>query len=159
GRRRGARRADRRRAAHGLAAGGDRTRRLGIRADGHRCRSGATTRDEPSGRLRRRRRAGRLRQAGRRGGRRGCAGRLGRARVSRGTAGPMTRGRLTFVVVLLAVPMAGLAVLLARPSTDVHWQHEPSHFWLVLVTAGVNAVLAYTTGVAARRRGDRRVHL
>ena len=71
----------------------------------------------------------------------------------------MTRGRPIFVVLLLAVPMAGLAIVLARPSTDVHWQHEPSHFWLVLVTAAVNAVLAYTTGVAARRRGDRRVHL
>ena len=41
----------------------------------------------------------------------------------------------------------------------MHWQHQPSHFWLVLVTAGLNAVLAYATGVAARRRGDRRVHL
>ena len=71
----------------------------------------------------------------------------------------MTRQRLILVAALLAVPMAGLAVLLTRPSTDVHWQHEPSHFWLVLVTAGLNAVLAYTTGVAARRRGDRRVHL
>jgi class 3 adenylate cyclase len=71
----------------------------------------------------------------------------------------MTRQRLVLVAALLAVPMAGLAVLLARPSTDVHWQHEPSHFWLVLVTAGLNAVLAYTTGAAARRRGDRRVHL
>ena len=50
-------------------------------------------------------------------------------------------------------------MLLAAPETDVHWQHRPSHFWLVLVAAGLNAVLAYATGVAARRRGDRRVHL
>jgi class 3 adenylate cyclase len=70
----------------------------------------------------------------------------------------MARPQLTLVA-LLAMPLAGLAVLLARPSADVHWQHEPSHFWLVLVTAGLNAVLAYATGVAARRRGDRRVHL
>ena len=41
----------------------------------------------------------------------------------------------------------------------MHWQQQPSHFWLVLLTAGVNAVLAYATGVAARRRGDRAVHL
>ena len=41
----------------------------------------------------------------------------------------------------------------------MHWEHQPSHFWLVLVTAGLNAALAYATGVAARRRGDRRVHL
>jgi class 3 adenylate cyclase len=41
----------------------------------------------------------------------------------------------------------------------VHWQHQPSHFWLVLLTAGLNAALAYATGAAARRRGDRRVYL
>ena len=52
-----------------------------------------------------------------------------------------------------------LAVLLAAPDSDVHWQHQPSHFWLVLLSAGLNATLAYGTGVAARRRGDRRVHL
>ena len=57
------------------------------------------------------------------------------------------------------MPLLGLALLLAVPETDVHWQHRPSHFWLVLVAAGLNAVLAYATGVAARRRGDRRVHL
>ena len=63
------------------------------------------------------------------------------------------------LVLLLALPLVGLAILLAAPETDVHWQHHPSHFWLVLITAGLNAVLAYATGVAARRRGDRRVHL
>ena len=71
----------------------------------------------------------------------------------------MARQQLTLVTVALAVPVAGLAYLLADPSADVHWQHQPSHFWLVLVTAGLNAVLAYATGVAARRRGDQRVHL
>ena len=57
------------------------------------------------------------------------------------------------------LPFVGLGILLAAPSTDVHWQHQPAHFWLVLLTAGLNAVLAYATGAAARRRGDRRVHL
>lgn len=71
----------------------------------------------------------------------------------------MGRGQLTLLGALLAAPLLGLAVLLASPSADVHWQHQPSHFWLVLVTAGLNAVLAYATGVAARRRRDRRVHL
>jgi adenylate cyclase len=71
----------------------------------------------------------------------------------------VARQQLTLVTVALAVPLAGLAYLLADPSADVHWQHQPSHFWLVLLTAGLNAVLAYATGVAARRRGDRRVHL
>ena len=71
----------------------------------------------------------------------------------------MARRQLTLISALLAVPLAGLAFLLVAPSADVHWQHQPSHFWLVLLTAGLNAVLAYGTGVAARRRGDRRVHL
>jgi class 3 adenylate cyclase len=71
----------------------------------------------------------------------------------------VARSQLTLVGVLLALPLVGLAVLLAAPEADFHWQHHPSHFWLVLLTAGLNAVLAYATGVAARRRGDRRVHL
>ena len=70
----------------------------------------------------------------------------------------MARSPLTLVL-LLALPLVGLAILLAAPETDVHWEHHPSHFWLVLITAALNAVLAYATGVAARRRGDRRVHL
>ena len=70
----------------------------------------------------------------------------------------MARSQLTLAA-LLAIPLLGLAVLLAAPDADVQWQHQPSHFWLVLLTAGLNAVLAYATGVAARRRGDRRVHL
>jgi class 3 adenylate cyclase len=61
--------------------------------------------------------------------------------------------------VLLALPMAGLALLVARPSLDGHWQHQPAHFWLVLAAGGINAVLAWATGVAARRRGDARIFL
>jgi len=71
----------------------------------------------------------------------------------------VARSQLTLIGALLALPLVGLAVLLSAPETDVHWEHHPSHFWLVLVTAALNAVLAYATGVAARRRGDRRVHL
>ena len=71
----------------------------------------------------------------------------------------MAKAPLLGTAALLALPPAGLALLLTRPSTDLHWQHNPSHFWLVLVAAGLNAVLAYGTGVSARRRGDGRVHL
>lgn len=71
----------------------------------------------------------------------------------------MARSQLILLGALLALPLVGLAVLLAAPRADFEWQHHPSHFWLVLLTAGLNAVLAYATGVAARRRGDRRVHL
>jgi adenylate cyclase len=60
---------------------------------------------------------------------------------------------------LLAVPLAGLAVLLAAPDTDVRWEHHPSHFWLVLGAAVTNALLAVSTGDSARRRGDARLVL
>src|SRR5688572_12809254 len=39
------------------------------------------------------------------------------------------------------------------------WQHNPSHFWLVLAAAVTNVVLAVVTGDAARRRGDARLFL
>ena len=60
---------------------------------------------------------------------------------------------------LLALPLAGLALLVAQPSLDVRWEHHPSHFWLVLIAAGLNVALAYATGTAARVRGDARVFL
>ena len=41
----------------------------------------------------------------------------------------------------------------------MHWQHNPSHFWLVLAAGAVTASLAYATGTAARLRADARVHL
>lgn len=59
----------------------------------------------------------------------------------------------------LTLPIIGLGVLLARPEFDLKWQHEPSHFWLVLLVAAVNAVLAYLTNVAAGRYRDARVVL
>ena len=35
------------------------------------------------------------------------------------------------------------------PELDLEWEHHPSHFWLVLLTAAVNVALAYVTNVAA----------
>lgn len=67
------------------------------------------------------------------------------------------RARVAGGVVLLLLPLAGFGLLLARPQLDLRWQHQPSHFWLVLSTAAVSAVLAYAMGVAADRRGDARV--
>ena len=66
---------------------------------------------------------------------------------------------LSPAVALLALPLVGLALLLALPAADLHWQHNPAHFWLVLIAASLNVILAYSTGAAARRRGDGRVHL
>ncbi|MFI5692428.1 adenylate/guanylate cyclase domain-containing protein [Kribbella sp. NPDC051586] len=58
---------------------------------------------------------------------------------------------------VLLVPLVGLVLLLREPQLDVHWEHHPTHFWLVLLTATLSAVLAYSTGAAAIRRGDARV--
>ena len=60
---------------------------------------------------------------------------------------PSTRHRPWFVsagplAALLILPLAGLVALLAQPSLDVAWEHHPAHFWLVLVAAGLNAMLA-----------------
>lgn len=60
---------------------------------------------------------------------------------------------------LLAVPLAGLVVLLAAPSLDGVWEHHPAHFWLVLIAAAMNVALAVVTGEAARRRADSRLFL
>jgi adenylate cyclase len=68
-------------------------------------------------------------------------------------------GRALGLAAALAVPLAGLALVLAAPSADVHWEHHPAHFWLVLFAAALSAVLAFTMGAAARRRGDPRVFL
>ena len=63
------------------------------------------------------------------------------------------------IAVLLILPIAGLALLLARPELDAQWEHHPSHFWLVLATAVVNMALAYLTNIAAGRYRDARLVL
>jgi len=70
---------------------------------------------------------------------------------------PSSSARNVGTAVALALPMAGLVLLLAQPRADLHWEHHPSHFWLVLGTAAVSSALAYATGAAAVRRGDARV--
>jgi adenylate cyclase len=66
---------------------------------------------------------------------------------------------MVLLAVLLALPLAGLALLLGYPDLDAEWDHQPSHFWLVLVVAVVSVGLGLATGEAARRRGDARVFL
>ena len=70
-----------------------------------------------------------------------------------------SRGMLAASAVVLALPLLGFVLLMRRPELDVHWEHHPSHFWLVLVTAAISAVLAYGTGTVAQQRGDARVML
>ncbi len=69
------------------------------------------------------------------------------------------RLRAALAVITLALPVIGLAVLIAEPRLDVAWQHDPAHFWLVLIAAALSVALAYATGTAARRRHDARVFL
>jgi adenylate cyclase len=59
----------------------------------------------------------------------------------------------------LALPLAGLWLLLARPELDGRWQHGPTHLGLVLLVAAVAMALGGWMGEAARRRADRRLFL
>jgi class 3 adenylate cyclase len=76
-------------------------------------------------------------------------------------APPVQSGRratgLALGAVVFALPVAGLVLLRTRPELDGLYQHDPTHFWLVLATAVLSAVIAYGTGSAASRRGDVRV--
>lgn len=69
------------------------------------------------------------------------------------------RVRTPALIGLLLVPVAGLALLQAVPELDVHWEHHPSHFWLVLGVAAVNVVLGVLTSEAATERDDARLFL
>jgi adenylate cyclase len=69
------------------------------------------------------------------------------------------RVRIAAWTALVTLPLAGLAVLLASPDADVHWENHPAHFWLVLGTSVATAILAYVTGEVADRRGDARLFL
>jgi adenylate cyclase len=60
---------------------------------------------------------------------------------------------------LIAIPLAGLALLLAQPEADVDWEHHPAHFWLVLGVAAVSVALGALTSEAATRRSDARLFL
>lgn len=73
--------------------------------------------------------------------------------------GPASRGEGIALAVALALPVAGFALLITRPELDLHWQHQPSHFWLVLLTAAVSVALAFATNEAAARRADARIVL
>jgi adenylate cyclase len=61
--------------------------------------------------------------------------------------------------VVLAVPLAGLFLLLGIPRLDVKWEHHPAHFWLVLISAALSFLVGLLMAEAAGRRGDARVLL
>jgi class 3 adenylate cyclase len=59
----------------------------------------------------------------------------------------------------LALPLLGLWLLLAVPSTDLLVEHHPAHFWLVALVAAVNVGLALVVDRAAQRHEDPRLLL
>ena len=61
--------------------------------------------------------------------------------------------------VLLLVPIAGLALLLATPELDAMYHHDPMHFWIVLLAALLNVGLGLLTSEIARRQHDARLFL
>ena len=67
--------------------------------------------------------------------------------------------RVAVWVLHLALPLFGLWLFIARPATDLRWEHHPGHFGLVAGTAAVAVVLGLLVGAAARRRGDARLFL
>jgi class 3 adenylate cyclase len=59
----------------------------------------------------------------------------------------------------IAIPLALLALLLARPAIDAIWENHQAHFWLVLAAAATATALGYAVSAAARRRRDARLVL
>jgi adenylate cyclase len=67
--------------------------------------------------------------------------------------------RVALSALVLAVPLAGLFLLLGVPRLDVKWEHHPAHFWLVLISAALSFLVGLLMAEAAGRRGDARVLL
>lgn len=75
------------------------------------------------------------------------------------TVGRPEVDRLWPVGLVLLLPLLGLAVLIVQPELDMTWEHHPAHFWIVLIAAAVNVILAYVTNLAAGRYRDARLTL
>jgi class 3 adenylate cyclase len=71
----------------------------------------------------------------------------------------LSRTAATATAIALATPVVGLVVLLSAPSVDPHWDHQPSHFWLVLGAAAIAAALGWSIGRSATKRADGRLFL
>lgn len=59
----------------------------------------------------------------------------------------------------MALAPAFVAILLAAPSVDATWQHNPTHFWMVAGVAFGNLALALRIGREAESRNDARLFL
>jgi adenylate cyclase len=71
----------------------------------------------------------------------------------------LSRASAVALAFALATPAVGLMTLLSAPSLDVHWDHQPSHFWIVLGASLISAALGWSVGSSARRRSDGRLFL
>jgi class 3 adenylate cyclase len=60
---------------------------------------------------------------------------------------------------LVALPLAGLLLLLANPSLDLTWENHPAHFWLVVLVGALSFALGFLLAEAAARREDARLLL
>jgi len=69
------------------------------------------------------------------------------------------RGIDAVLIIAVLAPFVGFIALLALPTADLAWEHQPAHFWLVLGTAAIAAGLGWSIGVTARRRADARLFL
>jgi len=59
----------------------------------------------------------------------------------------------------LALPVAGLWLLIARSDLDGRWENHTAHLWLVLITALISLGLAVVINAEAVRRSDARLVL
>jgi class 3 adenylate cyclase len=64
--------------------------------------------------------------------------------------------RVAVWVLHLALPVLGLWLFVARPATDLTWEHHLGHLVLVTGTAGLAVVLGLLVGAAAQQRDDAR---
>jgi adenylate cyclase len=62
-------------------------------------------------------------------------------------------------IVVLALPVAAFAALLARPGIDRVWESHPAHFWTVLTAAAASVAVGWAVSSAGRRRRDARLFL
>jgi len=83
-------------------------------------------------------------------------------RPSPSEASPVRRAPANRVLVWgvhMALPIAVLWLLIARPRFDALWEQHQAHFWLVSAVALVNTVLGFRMSEEARRRSDARLFL
>lgn len=59
----------------------------------------------------------------------------------------------------LALPLLGLWLLLANAAINIVWQHNLSHFWMIVTVAGLNVALGALISEASRKRNDARLFL